>query len=183
MLVKDGVPDLSIDSSFQFDLRHPFPETRKVVRRLLERHNAVGVLAQPLLKSVSSDHTYRLFYDVSEACNVFCDNHDFVVRGEYVISHADKPSRDVKTIFSDKDRPSMTVLHRGSTEFRIKSTLPIVPDYDPNESVFEYLMREGKMPVWCVELPGVTPLQVARHMSEYFTLLEVEKWIDNNSPL
>lgn len=183
MLIAEGVLDSSIDPSCQFDLRHPFPETREVARRLLERYNAVGVLARPLLKAVPAGHTYRLFYDVFAALSEAGDGGDHVVRRGYAICLADKPSRDVEMLSREDGRRSMTVLQRGWTEFRIKSTLPIVHDYDWSESVCDYVTRTDKIPVWCVGLPGVTPQQVARHMSEYFALLEVEKWIEDNEPL
>ena len=175
-LVSDGVADPVVDPTFHFDIAHPFPRTREVAKRLLEQHKVVSLLAQPFLSSSLHREPYRLFCDVFAPSLETFDRHDLVVRCDYIVSRSQEPFFGTKTIASQADRKSSEILKRGSLNFRIRASLPIVPDYDPNEAPIEYFMRKGEMPVSFPELPGVTPHDIGETMSEYLGLREVEKW-------
>jgi hypothetical protein len=178
----DGcIADPSIDPAFHFDLKHPFPRTRELAKRLLTEHGVVSLLAEPFLKSMTSPHTYKLFCDVSRRQWRF-EGHDLIVRCDYVISRSTEPFFGVKTIASEQDRSTSTLLKLGAVEFRIRCTLPIDPDYDPSEAPIDYFSRTGKFPVSFQELPGVDAFDIAENMSKYLGLREVEKWMEHNKP-
>jgi hypothetical protein len=178
----DGcIADPSIDPAFHFDLRHPFPRTREWAKRLLTEHGVVSLLAEPFLKSMTSPHAYKLFCDVSPQQHRF-EGHDLIVRCDYVISRSTEPFFGVKTIASEQDRSTSTVLKRGAVDFRIRCTLSIDPDYDPAEVPIDYVSRTGKFPVSFQELPGVDAFDTAENMSKYLGLREVEKWMERNKP-
>lgn len=126
-LLEGCIADPSIDPAFHFDLRHAFPRTRELAKRLLEEHGVVSLLAEPFLKSMTTPHTYNLFCDVSPSQQRF-EGHDLIVRWDYVISRSTAPFFGVKTIASEQDRSTSTVLRRGAVEFRIRCTLSIDPD-------------------------------------------------------
>lgn len=178
----DGcIADPSIDSAFHFDLRHPFPRTRELAKRLLTEHGVVSLFAEPFLKSMTTPPTYKLFCDVSRRQQRF-EGHGLIVRCDYVISRSTEPFFGVKTIASEQDRSTSTVLKRGAVDFRIRCTLPIDPDYDPAEAPIDYVSRTGKFPVSFQELPGVDAFDIAENMSKYLGLREVEKWMERNKP-
>lgn len=178
-LVKDGVVDCSIDPKFQFDLRHPFPRTIDVVKRLLFQHKVVTIYAQPFLNKIMKRENYSLFADIFAYHNhIQFDGHDLVAKSDYVISQSNEPFFGIKTISSEKDRQNSTILKRGAVNFRIRCTLPIVSDYDPREAPIDYYMRTGEFPVSFQELPGINPFDIANNVSEYLCLTEVEKWAE-----
>ena len=178
----DGcIVDPCIDPAFHFDLRHPFPRTRELAKRLLTEHGVVSLLAEPFLKSMTTPHTYKLFCDVLPSQLRF-EGHDLIVRCDYVISRSTEPFFGLKTIASEQDRSTSTVLKRGAVDFRIRCTLPIDPDYDPAEVPIDYVSRTGKIPISFQELPGVTAFDIAENMSVYLGLREVQKWMEHNKP-
>jgi len=69
-------------------------------------------------------------------------------------------------------------LNRGTMNFRMRCTLPIVSDYDPNEAPVGYYLRAGVFPVSFQELPGVTAFDIADNVSEYLGYRVIEKWAE-----
>lgn len=180
VLIADPTGGVILDPSVHFDIAHPFPRTREVAKRLLEEHGIVSLLAEPSLTSASLQQARRLFCDVFAPSRVTSDGHDFVTRSDYVVSRSQEPFHGTKTIASEPDRKSSKILKRGFLEFRIRGSLPIVPDYDPAEPPIEYFMRTGNMPVSLPELPGVTPHDVGDAVSEYLGFRAVEEWAREN---
>jgi len=181
-LVKDGFADCSIDPKFRFDLRYPFPKTINVVKRLLFQHKIVTIMAESFLRRIMKKENYYLFADVSAYHNnIQFDGHDLVAKSDYVISKSKQPFFGIKTIWSEIDRQNATILKRGSVQFRIRSTLPIVHDYNPAEAPIEYYLRAGEFPVAFQELPGINAFDIANNVSEYLCLKEIEKWAIKNN--
>lgn len=181
-LTDGGIADPTIDPTVHFDIAHPFPRTREVAKRLLEQHGLVSLLAQPFLRHTPLQREYRLFCDVFAPSQERFDDHDLVVRCDYVVSRSKSPFSGIMTIASEVDRKSSEVLMRGALDFRVRASLPVVPDYDDSETPIECFMRNGKMPISFPELPGVTPHDIGETMSEYLGLREIEKWIEENQP-
>jgi hypothetical protein len=181
-LFKGDIADPLIDPEILFDLRHPFPQMREFAKRLLEKHGVVSPLAEPFLKLMTTPPAYNLFCDIFAPSQERFEGFDLIVRCDYLISRSKEPFFGVRRIANEKDRSTTTVLKRGAVDFRIRCTLPIVPDYDPAELPVDYFLRKGKWPVSFLELPGANAFDIAKNMSEYLGLREVEKWIERNKP-
>ena len=181
-LVDGGIADPDIDPFVHFDIANPFPRTRDVAKRLLHRHRIVSLLAQPFLKAMPSPAPFRLFADVFAPSQESFDGHDLVVRCDYMVSRSVEPFLGTRTIASERDRKSSVILKKGELDFRLRASLPIVPDYDPKEAPIEYFMRTGNMPVSFPELPGVTPYDIGETVSEYLGFREIEKWAEKEKP-
>lgn len=181
-LVEGGIADPMIDPTVHFDIAHPFPRTRDAARRLLDRHGIVSLMTQPFLKRVLPAKPFQLFADVFAPSQERFDGHDLVVRCDYMVSRSEEPFFGTKTIANGQDRNSSQIVHKGAIDFRLRALLPIVSDYDPNETPIEYFLRTGEMPISFPELPGVTPHDIGETVSEYLGFREVEKWADKEHP-
>jgi len=181
-LLEGGIAHPCIDPTFHFDIAHPFPRTKDVAKRLLDRHGIVSVLAEPFLKEVSPPKSFRLFSDVFAPSQCRYDGHDLVVRCDYIVSRSAEPFFGTKSIANAQDRHSSQVLKKGAIDFRLRASLPIVSDYDPQEAPIDYFMREGEIPISFHQLPGVTPHNIGETVSEYLGFREVEKWADKENP-
>lgn len=179
-LVEGGIADPSIDPTFYFDLRHPFPQTIEVAKRLLYQHQVVSLWAQRFLKSMKNPRPYHYFCDVSLPYETQYEGYDLIVRSNYTVSRSTDPFLGTKTIANEEDRKESTVLKRGEVCFRIRSALPIVTDHNPKEAPIEYFLRTNNLPISFSELPGVTPSDIAENMSIYLGLREVEKWAEKS---
>jgi very-short-patch-repair endonuclease len=179
-LVEGGIADPSIDPTFHFDLRHPFPRTIEVAKRLLYQYQIVSIWAQPLLKSMANPRPYHYFCEVSLPSETNFEGYDLIVRSDYAISRSTEPFSGIKTIANEQDKKTSAVLKQGKVSFRIRQALPIMTDYNPKETPVGYFLRTGDIPISFPELPGVTPSDIAENMSEYLGLREVEKWAEKS---
>lgn len=177
-LVANGFADPSIDETFHFDLRNPFPKTIEVVKRLLFKHKIVTILSETFLKNLTKREDYYLFADVFAYMQHHFDGHDIVARSDYVISKSNKSFFGIKTISSAKDKQASTILEKGTINFRTRCTLPIVSNYDPDEVPIDYYLRTGEFPISFQELPGVTAFDIANNISEYLGYRQIEKWAE-----
>lgn len=179
-LIAGGIADPSIDPTFHFHIAHPFPRIVDVAKRLLERHRIVSLVAEPFLAAISPQEPFWLFCDVS-APSQRSDGHDLIVRRDYIVLRSREPFFGIKSIGTVLDRNSSEVVTKGSLDFRIRTSLPIVSDYDPREPPVEYFMRRGTLPISFPGLPGVTPDDIAEAVSEYLGFRQVEQWADEEN--
>jgi hypothetical protein len=179
-LLEGGFLDPTIDPSFLFDLKHPFPRTQEVANRLLDKYKILSILTQSFLKNRRPPQSYSFFCDISPFNQTF-EGYDLVNRCDYLITRSEKPFFNWKTYECEKDRKSLTILKKGFVDFRIRCSLPVVNDYDPQkESPVDYFRRKGRFPIMNEYLQGVSTFSIARNISEYLGLREVEKWAEVN---
>jgi hypothetical protein len=176
-LFDGGFADPCVDPSVIFDLRHPFPKTMDVVKRLLINHGIVTLRAEGLVKREMKHKNYYFFADDFPKEQTF-EGHDLIVKVDWVVSkYKTQFAGEIKTIASAQDRYNSIVVKHGTITLRVRSTHPIVYDYDSSkETPIDYYMRKQEFPISFQELPGISAHSIAENMSEYLCLKEMEKW-------
>lgn len=173
--------DPSIDPGFLFDINHPFPGILKAARRLVSRF---GILSSYL----PIDFESKLNLGSRPLrCHVMAwkteyPGHNVLQESCYALFRDDPAIRNRRWVNGSLATSDREVLCEGNVTFSMQWTLPVVKDYNPNESGFEYFQRRRQMPYSFAGLPGVHIPNITEWFSEYLALQEIEKWAETHLP-
>lgn len=169
-LIADGDP--SLDPSFEFSLRHPFPGTQKVKARLLHRYGIATLDTPPRLRSKT-----RLLCDVEWAAQGPGDDEQFYTASRKVI---------VKRLDASADDVVFSAIRSASIRSWLPTDLdiPSPPDLpslfqghsaqEVNEIGDLWMKRINNM--WFPALPGFSAWDIAENLAEYLAFMVVEDW-------
>jgi very-short-patch-repair endonuclease len=179
-LTEGGIADPSIDATFIFDCRHPFPATKRIAERLYIKFGIVSLYLDSKHLKEASSKGRKL------CCEVWASEKDYS-QGLYVVwKYTYRLAKELQTQTNLKDlseksiTPQAHILYEGEFRFRMQWTLPVVEDYDPDEPSFEYFLRTDRFPTMFQELPGVHLPDIGEHFCEYLSLRQIEKWAAQN---
>lgn len=179
-LTVGGIADPSIDPTFIFDCRHPFPATKRIAERLYIKFGIASLyLDSKHLKKVSSKGI-KLRCEVWSPEKDYSQGHYVVFKYEYSVFKELQTQNNLKDLSEKSIPPQVDILYDGELRFRMQWTLPVVEDYDPDEPIFKYFLRTGRIPIMFQELPGVHLPDIAEQFCEYLSLRQIEKWATKN---
>ena len=129
-LTEGGFLDPSIDPTFLFNIRHPFPGIERVARRLTGRFGIVtDYLPDKFVKVLKVRDDYlRLFFSTK---GNFSSGHKIVQQCGYTLYRNNPKVRSLQWQDGRLITPGVEVITEGSTEFGMQWTLPVVQDYEP----------------------------------------------------
>lgn len=151
---RDGIMDPSIDPTVIFDLKYPFPGIKKIKKRIYTN------------------------YGISES-NISWGKQKVISGDDGSITY--KETRHLTaTIINKKNKIQQEIDKIFSVEINLLSIIPTEKDWDPTESVIEYLKRYGKSPITFNDVPGLSVNALAETLSEYFVFKKIESWLEGN---
>jgi hypothetical protein len=167
--------------------QHSFPGTKVVTRRLLLEHGVAVDATPSSRKSPSDSGKCEMFCRVLARSGEWYEGHNFITSSKWTLWRSAQPFDAAQCLLDKHDGAhtlsshgrviDLELLGEGTVGFRITVTLPVETDYDSSETPFDFCRRTGRTPVSFSELPGTTAFDVGHHLSEYFGLREVEKWL------
>jgi len=183
--IETGIADPSIDPTFIFDLRHPYPAVLTIVHRL----HRMGIITHRATQSVIDRITAR-----GKAGRVAtCVASELAWRPEADEWYVQSYQAFVQT--STPEAPSAfsggEALYRTTQHVRCRWALPIGwnarealgPDPLPGDTK-AYLdwVRRRVEHLWPSHLPGTTPKELSEGLAEYLVLRDVESWAQRDWP-
>jgi hypothetical protein len=164
-----GFLDPSLDSTFWFDMEHPFPLTDSARSRLVERHG--------LHDHVPPNSLTQLWYHVLPAPGgpLGCTHFELAFFGIY---RGRGECATLNWSGGHLTTPGVEVLHEGKASVGIPWPLIIEEDYDSTEAPIVFQMRTGRDPVYFPNLAGAHVPSICEAVAEYLALREISKWAD-----
>lgn len=171
-LTEGGILDPEIDPTFIFNLRHPFPASAEIAKRLYAEHRIVSSRLEPKVwdRAMKQPRALSFSYCGSES--------DY--NAHYIVKDRDYELR--KIVRKAGGRTDTNVMHKVQVTFRIQWTLPLVEDYDRDETQLQYYLKTGRFPVVYQDIPGISMPELAENFCEYLALRQVEEWAKKNLP-
>jgi len=163
--------DPSVDPFFIFDLRHPFPATRAVNRRLLQKYRIAHEHCR-LSDLANAEYVYKLIWV-----------HDGPDENEQY----HKCVRKV-TLQQGKSGPGRIVFE-AEVSTSVRAWLPTsteIPDpphwFSANENIeaASAIMLRRIEAIWFPDFPGISSWGIAEHFVEYLACRAVEQWAEKN---
>lgn len=162
---------VDLDPTFHFDLRHPFPGTKKVQERLW-RHFRIAWDLGPIIRRMNA------FY----LCDVFPQSSGALGRDEFHYAN-------VKARLWNVGDSADKAIFEEVTGTAIRSYLPLTPDVpDLKEFTVEDMFGEKWFEqmqlriegMWFPDLPGISAWDISENYAEYLGFRAIERWAKQN---
>jgi len=165
-LTEGGILDPEIDPEFTFDLRHPFPATKDAASRL---HANFGIVSphldsQAWQRAIQQPRVLEL--------------HPVGGKTDYE-GHCIRETRDyavLERVRTANGSRYQNPIHRIQVSFGVRWTLPVVDDYDEEETPMSYAARTGAFPIAYQDVPGISMPELAENFCDYLALKKTEEW-------
>ena len=180
MLTEGHTLDPSIDPTFIFDLRHPFPGIKAVRDRLRERYGITSTMT-PQNMGASKTAIGRIMKVLTlPGAERFGDDHDHQVEVTFTLYWEDPKIAVLHWEGGHLVSPGVEILLEGRVAAKMRWTYPIEPDNSVSETYFDYFDRTGRPPFMFGGIPGMDTPSIAHWFAEYLALRKVEEWAETN---
>lgn len=164
--------DPSVDPSFLFDLRHPFPATRVVKQRLLQNYKIAHEHAGPR--------------DLSSALYMF--KVDWGYEGPDKDEQYHKCVR--KVTLQEGVSSQGKIFFETEVSASVRSWLPTTTEIPDPPPLFSAVLEESALKtmlqrisaMWSPNLPGISTWDISEQFAEYLAYRAVEQWAQKNIP-
>ena len=164
-LAEDSDP--SLDPSFLFDLRHPFPATKTVEERLARKYGIANVDVRP------SEVRLARFLFQTECLKEEPDQNDgFSMSSRRVL------------VYSNNNGKVDQEVYRKDLEIAIRVWLPTENDI-PSAPIFDVLTEAGLAnlerrvsSIWYPDMPGIEAWNITENFTDYLCRRAVEDWAE-----
>lgn len=156
------------DPGFEFDLKHPFPGTRKVAQRLLHNHG-IGYFGLPHKDIADAEYELAVY---ERSMGPARKTGYYKCVKEAVLQRTESP--EDKPVFETKVQASARVWLPTSAE----ASDPASPWSDDSEE-FQRALKAVRAR-WTPALPPISAWEIAEHFCDYLACKEVERWARAN---
>jgi len=164
-LTEGGIADPTIDPTFIFGLRHPFPGTVGIAERLF---GTFRIITPHLLGNIWNEAVaesrvleFSHYRDSHKP-----EGHDYTLTRDYELIERVRNAEQTK----------VNRLHTVQVSFGIQWTLPIVEDFNWKEAPIYYAARTGNFPIAYQDIPGISMPELVENVCEFLALRQIEMW-------
>jgi hypothetical protein len=165
--------DPTVDPSFIFDLRHPFPPTKAVNQRLLQKYRIAHE------HSRLSDHANAQYvYNISRAYDGPDENEEYHKSVRHVVLQ-ERTSRPGRIVYKAEVSASVRAWLPTGTEIPDPPPWFSAEVIEDIEAAYDTMLRRIEA-MWFPDLPGISSWDIAEHFVEYLACRAVERWAEQN---